>query len=87
MLIVCLTKQLTYRIDVNRVTAYKELDTDLVKNDAFTSLDGINLSILAEKLYNETLVREPDEIWNWNLLFTQVASEINSEAQEKSSVN
>jgi len=65
------------------VTAYEELDTDLVKNAAFTSLDGVSLSILAEKLYNENLVKEPDEVWNWNLLFTQISSEINNETQKK----
>ncbi|GAB1859171.1 Intraflagellar transport protein 43-like protein [Camponotus japonicus] len=70
-------------INANRVTAYEELDTDLVKNAAFTSLDGVSLSLLADKLYNENLVKEPDEVWNWNLLFTQISSEINSEAQEK----
>ncbi|XP_012221226.1 intraflagellar transport protein 43 homolog [Linepithema humile] len=70
-------------INANRVTAYEELDTDLVKNAAFTSLDGVSLSLLAEKLYNENLVKEPDEVWNWNLLFTQISSEINSETQKK----
>ncbi|XP_072760777.1 intraflagellar transport protein 43 homolog B [Anoplolepis gracilipes] len=70
-------------INANRVTAYEELDTDLVKNAAFTSLDGVSLSLLADKLYNENLVKEPDEVWNWNLLFTQISSEINSETQEK----
>ncbi|XP_047356603.1 intraflagellar transport protein 43 homolog isoform X1 [Vespa velutina] len=70
-------------IDTNRVTAYKELDTDLIKNEAFTSLDGISLFPLTEKLYNENMVKEPDEAWNWNLLFTQVASEINNEVQKK----
>ncbi|XP_043490983.1 intraflagellar transport protein 43 homolog isoform X2 [Polistes fuscatus] len=73
-------------IDTNRVTAYKELDTDLIKNEAFTSLDGISLFSLTEKLYNENLVKEADEAWNWNLLFTQVASEINNEAQKTRNV-
>lgn len=70
------------RVNVNRVAAYKELDTDLVKNAAFMSLNGVNLSLLAEKLYNENLTKEPDEVWNWNLLFTQVASEVNSETRK-----
>ncbi|CAK9821041.1 Intraflagellar transport protein 43 homolog [Anthophora plagiata] len=73
----------TPTVNVNRVAAYKELDTDLVKNAAFTSLNGVNLSLLAGKLYNENLTKEPDEVWNWNLLFTQVSSEVNSEAQKK----
>lgn len=65
------------------MTAYEELDTDLVKNAAYTSLDGVSLSLLADKLYNENLVKEPDEVWNWNLLFTQISSELNSETQKK----
>lgn len=65
------------------MTAYEELDTDLVKNAAYTSLDGVSLSLLADKLYNENLVKEQDEVWNWNLLFTQISSEINSETQKK----
>lgn len=72
-----------FSVNANRVTAYEELDTDLVKNAAFTSFDGVSLSLLADKLYNENLVKEPDEVWNWNLLFTQISSEINSEAQKK----
>ncbi|KAL6259919.1 intraflagellar transport protein 43 homolog A [Pogonomyrmex barbatus] len=70
-------------VNANRVTAYEELDTDLVKNAAYTSLDGVSLSLLADRLYNENLVKEPDEVWNWNLLFTQISSEINSEMQKK----
>jgi intraflagellar transport protein 43 len=54
-----------------------------VKNAAFTSLDGVSLSLLADKLYNENLVKEPDDVWNWNLLFTQISSEINSETQKE----
>ena len=61
--------------------AYKELDTDLVKNQLFNVLDGVDLSLLTEKLYPEHLVKETDEVWNWETLFTQVASEINSESQ------
>lgn len=53
-----------------------------MKNAALTSLDGVSLSLLADKLYNESLVKEPDEVWNWNLLFTQISSEINSEMQK-----
>lgn len=72
----------TPTVNVNRVAAYKELDTDLVKNAAFMSLNGVNLSLLAEKLYSENLTKEPDEVWNWNLLFTQVASEVNNETRK-----
>ncbi|XP_012252595.1 intraflagellar transport protein 43 homolog isoform X2 [Athalia rosae] len=69
----------SHLVCANRVEAYKELDTDLYKSTALSSLDDVNLSLLTEKLYPDKLVREPDEVWNWDLLFTQIASEINSE--------
>lgn len=47
-------------------------------------LEGVDLSLLTEKLYPENLVQESDEVWTWESLFTQVASEINSELQTKS---
>ncbi|XP_043269337.1 intraflagellar transport protein 43 homolog isoform X2 [Venturia canescens] len=68
-------------VGVNRVAAYKELDKDLLKNEAFAYLDGIDLSLLTDRLYPEKLVREPDEMWSWDVLFTQISSELNSEAQ------
>lgn len=46
-------------------------------------LDDVDLSLLTEKLYPEHLVQEPDTVWSWETLFTQVASEINSESQAK----
>ncbi|XP_011501123.1 PREDICTED: nodal homolog [Ceratosolen solmsi marchali] len=63
--------------------AYKELNTDLLKNKLFSKYDDVDLSILTEKLYPEHLVQEPDEVWTWDSLFAQVASEINSESQSK----
>ncbi|XP_012283816.1 intraflagellar transport protein 43 homolog A isoform X2 [Orussus abietinus] len=70
-------------VGVNRVAAYKELDTELLRSTALASLDDVNLSLLAEKLYPDKLVREPDDIWSWDLLFTQIASEINGETEKK----
>ncbi|XP_034947924.1 intraflagellar transport protein 43 homolog isoform X2 [Chelonus insularis] len=67
---------------INRVTAFKDLDTDLIKNASFAFLDGVNLSLLTEKLYPEKLLDEPDEVWTWDSLFTQVSSELNSESQK-----
>ncbi|XP_058792118.1 intraflagellar transport protein 43 homolog [Phymastichus coffea] len=72
------------KIGVNRAAAaYKELGSDLDKNKLSSMLDGVDLSLLTEQLYAENLVQEPDEVWTWESLFTQVASEINSEWQTK----
>lgn len=68
---------------INRVAAYKELDTDLLKNATFALLDDVNLTLLTEKMYTENLIKEPDEVWTWDQLFTQVSSELNSEAEKK----
>ncbi|XP_011309704.1 intraflagellar transport protein 43 homolog A isoform X2 [Fopius arisanus] len=67
----------------NRVAAYQELDTDLLKNASFAFLDDVNLSLLTERMYPEKSVQEPDEVWNWESMFIQVSSELNSEAQKK----
>ncbi|XP_053593430.1 intraflagellar transport protein 43 homolog B isoform X1 [Microplitis demolitor] len=67
---------------INRVAAYKELDTDLLKNASFAFLDNVNLSILTEKLYSEKLIKETDDVWNWDYLFAQVSSELNNEEQK-----
>ncbi|XP_015108928.1 intraflagellar transport protein 43 homolog isoform X2 [Diachasma alloeum] len=69
---------------INRIAAYQELDTDLLKNASFAFLDDVNLSLLTEKLYPEKIVQESDEVWNWESTFIQVSSELNSEAQKKS---
>ncbi|XP_014229562.1 intraflagellar transport protein 43 homolog isoform X1 [Trichogramma pretiosum] len=63
--------------------AYKELDTELVKSHLLNVFDNVDLSLLTEKLYPENLVKESDEVWSWESLFTQIASEINSESQAK----
>lgn len=79
LILMCLS-----RVGLNRAAAaYKELDTDLVKNQLYLTLDDVDLSLLTDKLYPEHLVKEPDEVWSWESLFTQVASEINSESQTK----
>ncbi|KAG8037602.1 hypothetical protein G9C98_005813 [Cotesia typhae] len=69
-------------VGINRVTAYKELDSDLLKNATFVLLDNVNLSILTEKLYPEKLIKETDDVWNWEYLFAQVSSELNNEEQK-----
>ncbi|XP_033229937.1 intraflagellar transport protein 43 homolog isoform X3 [Belonocnema kinseyi] len=73
--------KLSEKEGVNRVAAYKELDTELVKNVKFATVDGVNLAIFTKRLYSEKSVKEADEVWTWESLFTQVASELNSENQ------
>ncbi|XP_066468189.1 intraflagellar transport protein 43 homolog [Tiliqua scincoides] len=67
-------------IQVNRVLTYRDLDNDLMKYAAFQTLDGeIDLKLLSKVLAPEQEVREDDVSWDWDHLYTEVASELLSE--------
>ncbi|XP_059471324.1 intraflagellar transport protein 43 homolog isoform X2 [Neocloeon triangulifer] len=67
------------RVAVNRVAAYKELDTDLFQHAAFAKIEDISLRLLTTVLSPETELKEPDVPWTWDNLFTEVASQISNE--------
>ncbi|XP_066976314.1 intraflagellar transport protein 43 homolog A isoform X2 [Macrobrachium rosenbergii] len=66
-------------IAVNRVATYKELDSDLLRHAAFSTLDDIDLRILTNCLANEADIREPDIEWKWDTIFTEISSELRNE--------
>merc|ERR1719219_375989 len=66
-------------VAVNRVATYKELDSDLLKNVAFATLDDIDLRLLTKCLAPESALKEPDENWNWDVIFAQVSGELHKE--------
>ncbi|XP_069064543.1 intraflagellar transport protein 43 homolog isoform X2 [Pleurodeles waltl] len=67
-------------IQVNRVMTYRDLDNDLMKYAAFQTLDGeIDLKLLTKVLAPEHEVREDDVSWDWDYLYTEVASELLTE--------
>ena len=66
-------------IAVNRVATYKELDNDLFKHAAFATLEEIDLRNLTRCMAPEAALKEPDEPWTWDMLFTDVSSELQSE--------
>lgn len=72
---------------VNRVDTYKELDTDLFKHAAFATLDDVNLRLLTRCLNLESEVKETDSPWTWDLLFTDVSSELHYEWESQSRTN
>ncbi|ELT99200.1 hypothetical protein CAPTEDRAFT_18761 [Capitella teleta] len=62
---------------VNRVATYRELDNDLLRHAAFLTLDNeIDLKILSKGLSAEADVQDPDVVWEWDRLFTEVTSEL-----------
>ncbi|KAM7438901.1 Intraflagellar transport protein 43 [Porites harrisoni] len=73
-------------VQVNRVATYKELDSYFQKQSALFNvnlLDGeIDLKLLTNVLSPETEVFEEDKRWDWNRLFTEVASELQTEWDE-----
>lgn len=72
-------------VSVNRVATYNELNSDLLKQGAFATLEDVDLSALAKCLQNEIFLNEPDEIWTWDKLFTEVSAEINAEKPQSAS--
>lgn len=72
---------------VNRVDTYKELDSDLFKHATFANLDDISLRLLLKSLNLESEIKEADTAWTWDLLFTDVASELHYEWENKTQTN
>ena len=66
-------------VAVNRVDTYKELDNDLFKQAAFATLEEIDLRLLTRRLAPELALKEPDECWSWDKLYTDVSSEMQAE--------
>lgn len=67
-------------VQVNRVQTYRELDNDLLKHSQIVTLDNeIDLKLLTKVLSPEEDVIEEDKTWDWNLLFTEVASDLQSD--------
>lgn len=55
--------------------SYRELDSDLMRQSAFSMLDNeIDLKILTKSLVREKDLIEPDEPWEMNQLFTEIQS-------------
>jgi len=68
------------QVQVNKVATFRDLDQDLLKHSAFTTLDNeIDLKLLAKVLSPETEIQESDSQWDWNHLFTEVSSELRAE--------
>merc|ERR1719225_334687 len=66
-------------VAVNRVATYKELDSDLLKHVAFATLEDIDLTVLTNCMAPEAALKEPDETWTWDMLFTDVSSQLQAE--------
>lgn len=59
----------------------KELDVDILKKNPINVDDKTDLTVLFEALELESELDEPDEVWNWNQLFTSVSAQISDESK------
>ena len=66
-------------IILSRVATFKELDNDLLKHVAFATLDDIDLKLLTKRMAPESALREPDNPWNWDVIFAEVSGELQKE--------
>lgn len=61
----------------------KELNVDVLKKNTIDVEDkSSDLTILIEALEPEDEIEEPDDVWQWNQLFTQIISEITGQISE-----
>lgn len=67
-------------ISMNQVATYRELDSDLLKKSTFQMLDNeIDMKLLAKHLLPESELKESNDAWEWERLFTDVTSKIDVE--------
>lgn len=60
-----------------RANYTKELNVDVLKKNTIDVEDKTtDLTILIEALEPEDEIDEPDDVWQWNQLFTQIVSEM-----------
>ncbi|XP_037090436.1 intraflagellar transport protein 43 homolog [Pollicipes pollicipes] len=68
---------------VNRVVTMQELNDDLFKHPTFMALEDIDLQLLTNRLSELADVQEVDKPWVWDVLFTEVLSEVQDEASDE----
>ncbi|ALC39329.1 CG5780 [Drosophila busckii] len=70
-------------VSINRDVTLKELTSDLLSQHAFTAIEDVDLSILTRCLQMQECLEEPDEVWEWDKLFTEVTAQINADKNAK----
>ncbi|EDW04194.1 intraflagellar transport protein 43 homolog isoform X2 [Drosophila grimshawi] len=66
-------------VAINRDVTFKELSSDLLSQNAFSAIEDVDLSILTRCLQAQENLDEPDEVWEWEKLFTGITAQINSD--------
>lgn len=58
---------------MNTALMYEELDSELLKQYSYSSLDGVNMSPLLKFVHPDVHVKEPDTVWTVDSLFADLA--------------
>lgn len=66
---------------VNKLFSYQDLEKDIAKFSALSSLDASEVSTLLKKILCESDVREEPGVWTWDNLIASVASKLNDSLQ------
>uniref|UniRef100_A0A1A9ZR36 Intraflagellar transport protein 43 homolog n=1 Tax=Glossina pallidipes TaxID=7398 RepID=A0A1A9ZR36_GLOPL len=66
-------------VSVDRVVTFKELNSDILMQKSYGNVEDADLSILTKCLQAPENLDEPDELWEWEKLFTEVVAEINAD--------
>uniref|UniRef100_A0A1A9WZS6 Intraflagellar transport protein 43 homolog n=1 Tax=Glossina brevipalpis TaxID=37001 RepID=A0A1A9WZS6_9MUSC len=68
-----------FRVSVDRVVTFKELNSDILAQKSYTNVEDVDLSILTKCLQAPENLDEADEVWEWEKLFTEVVAEIHAD--------
>ena len=72
-------------VALNRFATYKQLDSDLHRHAGLFTLDGdIDLKVLANVLSSEEDVKEEDEPWEWDKLFSRISCDLTGNKSDTS---
>lgn len=70
----------------NQIISFQELDKNLLKHSAFTSLDGTDLTVLTHFCLPESQVKEDDIPWTWDNLMSDITSKLMSDTDSISNI-
>lgn len=70
---------------VNKLISLQELESDIIKHQAFSNLCSTDSTILSSRLIAQPLVKEDDAPWTWDSLISEVSSYIERNENEQQS--
>lgn len=69
-------------VAVNKLSSYQDLEKDILKLSAFSSLQAAEFTPLLKKILSESETNEEPGPWTWDSLIASVASKLNEGSAE-----